>query len=135
MRVAEVALVSLFEQYVTIHRFETNRLRNIAKFFGHLFYTDALDWAALAYIKLNEEETTSSSRIFIKILFRVRPRREQCMWMLIIALNEGNVGADGSAEAQSAPRGPVHGVALPRLVPARSPQEHSVRSYLAGTCN
>lgn len=46
------------------------KLRNIAKFFGHLLYSDALDWSTLSYIHLNEEETTSSSRIFIKILFR-----------------------------------------------------------------
>lgn len=56
--------------YATIHRFETNRLRNIAKFFGHLLYTDAIDWSVIGYIHLNAEETTSSSRIFIKILFR-----------------------------------------------------------------
>eukprot|EP00457_Paulinella_chromatophora_P002310 gb/GEZN01002314.1/.p1 GENE.gb/GEZN01002314.1/~~gb/GEZN01002314.1/.p1 ORF type:complete len:747 (+),score=137.04 gb/GEZN01002314.1/:74-2314(+) len=56
--------------YATIHRFETNRLRNIAKFFAHLLYTDAFDWSVLSYIRLNEEDTTSSSRIFIKILFR-----------------------------------------------------------------
>jgi pre-mRNA-splicing factor CWC22 len=33
-------------------------------------FSDALEWSALEYIRLNEEETTSSSRIFIKILFR-----------------------------------------------------------------
>jgi pre-mRNA-splicing factor CWC22 len=65
----------LFEQsftkyYETIHRFETNRLRNIARFFGHLFGSDAISWHAMAVIHLNEEETTSSSRIFIKILFQ-----------------------------------------------------------------
>lgn len=65
----------LFEQafvkyYDTIHRYETNRLRNIARFFGHILASDAIGWHVLQCIHLNEEETTSSSRIFIKILFQ-----------------------------------------------------------------
>lgn len=65
----------LFEQsfakyYDTIHRYETNRLRNIARFFGHLISSDAIGWHILSVVHLNEEETTSSSRIFIKILFQ-----------------------------------------------------------------
>lgn len=65
----------LFEQsftkyYTTIHRFETNRLRNIARLFGHMLGSDAIGWHALSCIHLNEDETTSASRIFIKILFQ-----------------------------------------------------------------
>lgn len=65
----------LFEQafakyYDTIHRYENNKLRNIAMLFGHMFGVDALGWHCLSVIRLNEEETTSSSRIFIKILFQ-----------------------------------------------------------------
>ncbi|KAL7809949.1 hypothetical protein V8C26DRAFT_410958 [Trichoderma gracile] len=65
----------LFEQafvkyYETIHRYENNKLRNIAMLFGHMFASDALGWHCLSVIHLNEEETTSSSRIFIKILFQ-----------------------------------------------------------------
>ncbi|KAI4108520.1 MAG: hypothetical protein L6R37_000956 [Teloschistes peruensis] len=56
--------------YETIHRYETNRLRNIARFFGHLLSSDAVGWHVLSVVHLNEEETTSSSRIFIKILFQ-----------------------------------------------------------------
>ncbi|KAI9858606.1 MAG: pre-mRNA-splicing factor cwc22 [Trichoglossum hirsutum] len=56
--------------YDTIHRYETNRLRNIARFFGHLLGSDAIGWHALSVVHLNEDETTSSSRIFIKILFQ-----------------------------------------------------------------
>lgn len=56
------------EQYALIHRLETNKLRNVAKFFAHQLLTDALPWTVFEYIRLNEEETTSSSRIFIKIL-------------------------------------------------------------------
>ena len=60
-----------FEHYFsTIHRFETNRLRNIARFWGHMLSTDATGWHVLSIVHLNEEETTSSSRIFIKILIQ-----------------------------------------------------------------
>ncbi|CAO2657194.1 Nn.00g033200.m01.CDS01 [Neocucurbitaria sp. VM-36] len=64
----------LFEEgfahyYETIHRFETNRLRIIAQFFAHLLASDGIGWHVFMVIKLNEEDTTSSSRIFIKILF------------------------------------------------------------------
>ena len=60
----------LCQQYATVHRLETNKLRNCAKFFAHLLAADALPWSALAYIQLTEEATTSSSRIFVKILFQ-----------------------------------------------------------------
>jgi pre-mRNA-splicing factor CWC22 len=33
------------EQYDTIHRLETNKLRNVAKFFAHLLHTDSISWA------------------------------------------------------------------------------------------
>ncbi|KAJ8295435.1 Pre-mRNA-splicing factor CWC22 [Rhodotorula toruloides] len=56
--------------YATIHRYETNRLRNIARFFGHLLMTDAMSWTVLEAVKMNEDDTTSSSRIFVKILFQ-----------------------------------------------------------------
>ena len=55
-------------QYTTIHRLETNKLRNVAKLFAHLLHTDSLPWSCLGIIHLNENETTSSSRIFVKIL-------------------------------------------------------------------
>jgi pre-mRNA-splicing factor CWC22 len=58
------------KQYSTIHRLETNKLRNVAKFFAHLLSTDAISWTCMAYLQITEEATTSSSRIFIKILFQ-----------------------------------------------------------------
>ena len=61
---------SFAKYYDTIHRYETNRLRNIARFFGHMLSSDAIGWHVLSVVHLNEEETTSSSRIFIKILFQ-----------------------------------------------------------------
>jgi pre-mRNA-splicing factor CWC22 len=64
----------LFEEgfttyYETIHRLETNRLRIVAQFFAHLLATEAIGWHVFTAVKLNEEDTTSSSRIFVKILF------------------------------------------------------------------
>ncbi|KAK7207030.1 hypothetical protein BZA70DRAFT_270236 [Myxozyma melibiosi] len=60
-----------FETYYdTIHRYETNKIRNIAKLFAHVFASDGIRWKAFACIHLNEDETTASSRIFIKILFQ-----------------------------------------------------------------
>ena len=56
------------DQYTTIHRLETNKLRNVAKLFAHLLHTDSIPWSVLSIIHLNEDETTSSSRIFIKIV-------------------------------------------------------------------
>jgi len=58
------------DTYGTVHRLETGKLRNVSKFFAHLLYTDAMGWEVLGVIKLNEDDTTSSSRIFIKILFQ-----------------------------------------------------------------
>lgn len=60
---------SFTKYYETIHRYETNRLRNIARFFGHSLSSDAIGWHVLCAVHLNEDETTASSRIFIKILF------------------------------------------------------------------
>lgn len=56
--------------YDGIHRYETNRLRNIARFFGTLLATDAISWSCFEIIYMNEDDTTSSSRIFVKILFQ-----------------------------------------------------------------
>ncbi|XRB16940.1 pre-mRNA-splicing factor CWC22 [Pseudoscourfieldia marina] len=58
------------KQYSLIHRLETNKLRNVAKLFAHLFASDALPWPCLKAIRMTEDDTTSSSRIFCKILFQ-----------------------------------------------------------------
>lgn len=54
--------------YETIHRYETNRLRNISRLFGHLIASDSISWIVFEAIKMNEDDTTSSSRIFVKIM-------------------------------------------------------------------
>ncbi|KJP88686.1 hypothetical protein AK88_01567 [Plasmodium fragile] len=56
--------------YNTAHRLETAKLRNCAKLFAHLLYTDAVSWSIFLNIKLSEEDTTSSTRIFLKILLQ-----------------------------------------------------------------
>lgn len=71
------------DTYQTTHRLETNRLRNVSKFFAHLLFTDAISWDVLDCINLNEDDTTSSSRIFIKILFQ-----ELAEYMGLFKLNE-----------------------------------------------
>lgn len=42
----------------------------MAKLIAHLLATDAISWEVLSEIKLNENDTTSSGRIFIKILLQ-----------------------------------------------------------------
>lgn len=61
---------AFMDYYEKIHRYDSNKLRNIARLFGHMFGSDAIAWHSLSVIHLNEEETTSASRIFIKILFQ-----------------------------------------------------------------
>jgi len=39
-------------------------------FFAHILHSDAIPWTVLDRIHLNEEETNSSKRIFVKILFK-----------------------------------------------------------------
>lgn len=60
------------EVYDTCHRLETEKLRNVARLFAHLLFSDAISWEVLSHVHLNEDETTSSSRVFVKILFQVR---------------------------------------------------------------
>lgn len=68
---SDAFLSSFGTVYGNIHRLETNRIRNVAKFFGHMLSTDALPWpSVLNSIELTEEGTTSASRIFLKFLFQ-----------------------------------------------------------------
>ena len=67
--------VALFEQifrdtYDTIHRFETKKLRNLACLFAQLLFIGAISWRVLEHIRITEEDTTSSSRVFLQILFQ-----------------------------------------------------------------
>ncbi|EFC44653.1 predicted protein, partial [Naegleria gruberi] len=57
-------------QYQILHRYETSRLRNIAKLFSHLLVSDSISWSIFSAVKITESDTTSYSRIFLKILFQ-----------------------------------------------------------------
>jgi len=63
-------LRKLSRHYNTIRRYETDRLRNITRLFGHLLANDAISWTVLQAIKINEDDTTGSSRIFVKIMMQ-----------------------------------------------------------------
>lgn len=61
----------IFQQfYETVHRFEPNRIRNIAKFYAHLLARNSIDWSCLTCLKLRENATSSAGRCFIKFLFQ-----------------------------------------------------------------
>ena len=73
------------DSYNTCHRLEIGKLRNVTKTFAHLLFTDAIGWGVLNVIHLNEHETTSSSRIFIKMLFQVRNScRLQILYLVLM---------------------------------------------------
>ena len=58
-------------QYEAMHRYETNKIRNIAKMFSHLLASDCVDWSdVFKSVRLTEQDTNSSTRIFLKILFQ-----------------------------------------------------------------
>lgn len=56
--------------YTTIHRYETNQIRNIATLFGYILASDGLGWEVFECVHLTEEDSNSSSRIFLKILLQ-----------------------------------------------------------------
>ena len=56
------------QQYETCHRLETVKLRNVSKLLSHLLYTDSISWGVFECVHINEEETTSSSRVYLKNL-------------------------------------------------------------------
>lgn len=66
----EQFMVIFSEQYENCHHLDTGKLRNTAKLFSHLLISNAIPWTVVQIIKLTEADTTSSSRIFIKILFQ-----------------------------------------------------------------
>lgn len=66
----ECFMQCLKRQYETVHRLETNKLRNTARFFAHLLHKDAFPWSVLELFIVTEAATTSASRIFIKIIFQ-----------------------------------------------------------------
>lgn len=58
------------EQYETIHRLETNKLRNVAKFFSHLLHTDAISWEVTHPLKKKENVNFCSELISAMELYK-----------------------------------------------------------------
>ncbi|CAF4936182.1 unnamed protein product [Rotaria sp. Silwood1] len=60
----------IFQDQYDISRWPKNvKLNNVAKFFAHLLVTDSISWDVFDCIYLSEKNSTSSSRIYMKILF------------------------------------------------------------------
>lgn len=53
------------EHYSTIHQFGSRKIRNMANFYAFLLCSDAMPWNIFGVVVLSEDETTSSSRIFL----------------------------------------------------------------------
>ena len=49
---------------------EVNKIRNVGKLYGHLFYTKSIDWSIFQVVTLRADTTTSAHRMFLKIIFR-----------------------------------------------------------------
>ncbi|WKX94973.1 hypothetical protein Q1695_011880 [Nippostrongylus brasiliensis] len=58
------------DTYATIHRFDITKLRNMARLISHLLFTDAISWTIFTDVKLTEDDTTSSGRIYLKYIFQ-----------------------------------------------------------------
>ncbi|KAM0881477.1 hypothetical protein ACQ4PT_032929 [Festuca glaucescens] len=58
--------------YATAHCMDTTEVRGTARLYAHLLATDAVSWRGVlaGRVRLAEEDTTSSSRIFVKVLFQ-----------------------------------------------------------------
>lgn len=55
--------------YETVHKFDNNKIRNIARFYANLLVTESIDWSCLKCLRLRENATSSAGRCFIKFLF------------------------------------------------------------------
>ncbi|CBK21290.2 uncharacterized protein [Blastocystis hominis] len=58
------------DQFEKIHQLATLRIKINAMFFAYLFAVDCLPWEILGIVRLTENDTTSSSRIFLKELLQ-----------------------------------------------------------------
>ena len=76
-RFCDIALVyrkgfgDLFtERYELAHRLDNTKLRHMAQLYAHIMYSDSIHWDIMTCVKLNEEDTSSASRIFLKYLLQ-----------------------------------------------------------------
>ena len=51
------------EQYATVHRLETNKLRNVGKFFSHLLHTDAISWQVRLLVVLCQSRDSGTASV------------------------------------------------------------------------
>lgn len=58
------------ENYQELDTFEPAQLRIVGKFWGHLFSTDYIGFELFQIVKINAEDSTPPSRIFIKFIFQ-----------------------------------------------------------------
>ncbi|KAF7065553.1 hypothetical protein CFC21_071647 [Triticum aestivum] len=58
--------------YTAVHRMDTNKVGGPARLYAHLLATNAISWRGVlaGCVRLTEEDTTSSSRMFLKVLFQ-----------------------------------------------------------------
>ncbi|KYM88767.1 Pre-mRNA-splicing factor CWC22 like protein [Atta colombica] len=92
---------------VILDNIETNLLdccaemRTYEKFFGLIeilrAFTDSILWSVLLCIKLNEEDTMSSNRIFIKILFKIPSEASYCA----LIIKEESTSSSSSSSSSS----------------------------------
>ena len=66
----ELFIKAFVTHYNTIFKQEANKIRNLGKLFGHLFYTKAIDWKIFQIVVLKPDTTTSASRMFLKLILR-----------------------------------------------------------------
>ncbi|KAF2461355.1 armadillo-type protein [Lineolata rhizophorae] len=57
-------------QHETIHRLSEKEIRITAQLFAHLFAEDAINFSALSCVRVNEDDSNASTRIFLKILLK-----------------------------------------------------------------
>lgn len=76
------------DTYENCGKFETTLLRNVGKFWGHMFASDKMAWDVLECVRLTEEDTTSAGRIMLKFLFQ-RMLEELGLQKLLARINEG----------------------------------------------
>ena len=65
------------EQYATVHRLETNKLRNVGKFFSHLLHTDAISWQVGVYVVTVHVPAVTCRQALVII---------ECLWIVCTGL-------------------------------------------------
>ena len=67
-RYAQHFVALFYRAYDTIHLRDLGQIRNVGLLFAHLLQAGALPWTALHVVRMNERDSTPSSRIFVKTI-------------------------------------------------------------------